>query len=165
MRIRHPLRASLTACLGLSGLALAAGCSVAPAGAAANSPEVGPVRTGAAAQEFAAFPVAARWNGLDNTDYVVAAGAKTGTKPHVFAVTARSSLVFWLNCIGAGTARLTSPAVNLKWGVPCGNGDDPQGITFRPPRATEGKLIKVLVTVPAGARWEVRIDEPRSAAA
>jgi hypothetical protein len=160
VRIRHPLRTSLTACLGLAGLALAAGCSAAPAGATSDSPAIGPVRTGAAAENFAPFPMATKWNGLDNVDYVMVVKAKTGTKPREFGITASSSMVFWLSCIGTGTARLTSPAINLKWGVPCGNGADPQGLTYRPPQATVGKEIKVLVTAPAGGRWEIRIDEP-----
>jgi hypothetical protein len=148
--------------LGLSGLVLAAGCSVAPPGATSDSPAIGLVRTGAAAKNFAPFPVATRWNGLDNVDYVQVVKAKTGTKPREFGVTAKSSLVFWLSCIGTGTAHLTSPAINLKWGVPCGNGADPQGLTFRPPQAAQDKSVKVLVTASAGARWEVRIDAPES---
>ena len=60
---------------------------------------------------------------------------------------------------GTGTARLTSPGIGLKWGIPCGNGADPEGITFTPPRAAQGKQAKVLVTASSGSRWEVRIDE------
>ena len=162
MRIRHPLRISLTACLGLSGIVLAAGCSVAPAGATSTSSAIGPVRTGAAAENFAPFPMATKWNGLDNVDYVMVVKAKTGTTPREFGITAKSSMVFWLSCIGTGTVRLTSPAIKLNWGIPCGNGDDPEGITYSPPKDTVGKEIKVLVTAPAGGRWEVRIDEPES---
>jgi hypothetical protein len=160
VRIHHPLRTSLTAGLGLSGLVLAAGCSVAPAGATSNSAAIGPVRTGAGAKNFAPFPVPTRWNGLDNVDYVIVVKAKTGTKPREFGFTAKPSMVFWLSCIGAGTAHLTSPAIGLKWGVPCGNGADPQGLTYGPPHAAQGKSVKALVTAPAGARWEVRIDAP-----
>jgi hypothetical protein len=163
VQIRHPRRSALTVSLGLSGLALAAGCSVAPAGATTDSPVVGPVRTGAAPKNFAAFPVPASWDGQDMVVYVMVVKPKTGTKPREFGLTARSSMAFWLSCIGTGTAHLTSPAINLKWGVPCGNGDDPAGVTVRPPRAAQGKLVKVLVTAPAGARWEVRIDEPAPA--
>ena len=158
--IHHPLRITLTAFLGLSGLALAAGCSVAPAGATANSPAIGPVRTGTAAKNFAPFPVPASWNGQDEVAYIIAVKAKTGTKPRKFGITAKPSLVFWLNCIGTGSAHLTSPAIKLKWGIPCGNGADPEGITFRPPHAAQGKQVKVLVTASAGARWAVRIDAP-----
>ena len=160
MPIHHPLRITLTASLGLSGLALAAGCSVAPAGATANSPAIGPVRTGTAAKNFAPFPVPASWNGQDEVAYIIAVKAKTGTKPRKFGITAKPSLVFWLNCIGTGSAHLTSPAIKLKWGIPCGNGADPEGITFRPPHAAQGKQVKVLVTASAGARWAVRIDAP-----
>jgi hypothetical protein len=174
--IHHPLRTSqqpgkppwpraLAVCFGLSGLALAAGCGVAPPGATVNSPAIGPVRTGAGAANFAPFPVAASWDGQGEVVYIMVVKAKTGTAPRKFTVTARSSLVFWLNCIGTGSARLTSPAINLKWGIPCGNGADPRGITFRPPPAVQGKPVKVLVTASAGARWEVRIDAPAFAAA
>jgi hypothetical protein len=174
--IHHPLRTSqqpgkppwhraLAVSLGLSGLALAAGCSVAPAGATVNSPAIGPVRTGAGAANFAPFPVPASWNGQDEVVYIMVVKSKTGTTPRKFTVTVKSSLVFWLNCIGTGSAHLTSPAINLKWGVPCGDGADPEGITFRPPRAAQGKPVKVLVTASAGARWEVRIDAPAFATA
>lgn len=118
------------------------------------------MRTGAAAKNFAAFPVAAVWNGQDAVVYRVAVNPKSGTTPRKFTITVKSSVVFWLGCIGAGTARLTSPAIGLDWGIPCGNGGDPVGINFRPPHATLGKQVKVLVTASAGSRWEVRIDEP-----
>ena len=160
VQIHHPHRSALTVFLSLSGLALAAGCSVAPAGATSDSPAIGPVRTGAGAENFSPFPVAASWSGADMVVYHMVVKSKSGTKPREFGFTARASMVFWLNCIGTGTAHITSPAIDLKWGVPCGTGDDPAGLTFKPPRAAQGKLVKVLVTAPAGARWEVRIDEP-----
>jgi hypothetical protein len=138
---------------------------VAPAGATVNSQAIGPVRTGTAAANFAPFPVPASWNGKDEMVYIMVVKAKTGTMPRKFGVTVKPSLVFWLNCIGTGSAHLTSPAINLKWGVPCGDGADPEGITFRPPHAAQGKPVKVLVAASAGARWEVRIDAPALATA
>jgi hypothetical protein len=168
--IRHPLRkkppshrALGAACLGLSGLALAAGCGVAPAGATGNSPAIGPVRTGAGAGNFAPFPVPASWNGKDDVAYKTVVKSKAGTTPREFGLTARSSMVLWLNCTGTGSARLTSPAISLRWGIPCGSGADPQGLTFTPPHAAQGKPVKVLVTASAGSRWEIRIDEPAPA--
>ena len=152
--IHHPLRNAL----GVS-LALTAGCSAAPAGAVNNSPAIGPVRTGTALANFAPFPVPSKWNGEGGKDYLMVVKAKTGTNPHKFSFTAKASMVFWLNCIGAGSAHLTSPAIGLKWGMRCGNGDDPAGLTFRVPRAAQGKKVIALVTVSAGSRWEVRIDE------
>jgi hypothetical protein len=94
----------------------------------------------------------------------MAVKSKSGTTPRKFGFTVRPSLVFWLNCIGTGTARLTSPGISLKWGVPCGNGADPQGLTFTPPRAAQGKPAKVLVTASSGSRWALRIDEPAALA-
>jgi hypothetical protein len=162
---KPPSYRALGACLGLSGLALAAGCGAAPAGATADSAAIGPVRTGAGAQNFAPFPVPASWNGEDDVVYHMVVKAKSGTVPRKFGITVKPSVVFWLNCIGTGTAQLTSPAISLKWGIPCGSGDDPAGITFRPARAIQGKSVKILVTAPAGSRWEIRIDEPAPAAA
>lgn len=167
MRIHHPLRtgkASPAACLAAvclttGGLALTAGCSAAPAGAVGNSPPIGPVRsvtTGLA--NFPPFPVPARWAGAGGKDYVMVVKAKTGTKPHRFSFTATSSVVFWLNCIGKGTARLTSPAMHVNWGVTCGSGANPGGITVTTPRAAAGTLVKALVTSPPGTRWEIRVD-------
>lgn len=158
MRTRHPFRVSLAAGLGLSGLVLAAGCSAAPPGATTDSPAIGPVRVGAAAKVFTTFPVSPSWNGLDNVKYGVEVNTRTGTKPEQFDFTTKSSMVFWLNCIGAGASHLTSPAIGLRWGVPCGNGADPQGLTYTPPAAARGKQASVLVTASAGARWEIRID-------
>lgn len=155
----RPFRQSLTGFLALSGLALAAGCSVAPAGATVNSAAIGPIRTGSAAKNFAPFPVPASWQGQDNVVYNMVVKAKSGFTPRKFGLTAKSSMVFWLNCVGKGSAHLSSPGIGLNWGIPCGNGTHPQGLTFRPPHAAQGKPIKVLVTVSAGSRWEVRIDE------
>jgi hypothetical protein len=164
--IRHPLRLpcrALGACLSLSGLALATGCAAAPAGAAASSPDIGPVRTGAAAANFAPFPVPALWNGQGNVAYQVAVKPVSGAAPRQFTVTVTPSLVFWLNCIGAGSVHLTNRVIGLKWGIACGSGADPQALTFAPPPAAQGKLVKVLVTASAGSRWAVRIDEPAPA--
>ena len=162
--IHHPLRVPTTAALGLCGLCLAAGCSVAPAGATANSPAIGPVRTGEAAKNFPPFPVPATWSGQNDMLYQTVVKSKAGTAPRKFGFTVKQSMVFWLNCIGTGSARLDGPAIGLAWGVPCGNGADPAGITFTPPPAVQGKLVKVLVTASAGSRWEVRVDEPAPAA-
>ena len=157
--IHHPLRSALGVSLALAGLALAAGCSVAPAGATVDSAAIGPIRTGAGAKNFAPFPVPASWVGQDNVTYKLVVKGKTGTAPREFGFIAKSSMVFWLNCIGAGSAHLTSPAINLKWDVSCGNGQSPGGITFAPPHSAVGKPVKVLVTVSRNSRWEVRIDE------
>lgn len=164
VRLHRPLRIPMPAALGLCGLALATGCSVAPAGATANSAAIGPVRTGHAAKNFAAFPVPATWNGQGDMPYRTVVKSKAGSAPRKFGFTARQSMVFWLNCIGAGSARLASPAIGLAWGIPCGNGADPVGITFTPPLAAHGKPVKVLVTASAGSRWEVRVDESATAA-
>lgn len=174
MRIHHPLRTGKTSlaaclaavCLTTGGLALTAGCSAAPAGAISNSPAIGPVRTGAAAEKFAQFPVPSKWPGERGKDYTMVVKPKTGTTPRKFGFAATSSVVFWLNCIGTGTARLSSPAIRLNWGVPCGTGADPAGITVTPPHASQGTKVKVLVTSPPGTRWEIRVDvRPASKAA
>jgi hypothetical protein len=97
--------------------------------------------------------------------YQAVVKSKAGTAPRKFGFTVRQSMVFWLNCIGTGSARLASPAIGLAWGIPCGNGADPAGITFAPPRAVQGKSVKVLVTASADSRWEIRVDEPAPAGA
>ena len=147
--IHHPLRNALTVSLALTGLALAAGCSVAPACATVDSAAIGPIRTGPGANNFAPFPVPASWVGQDNVTYNLVVKGKTGTAPREFGFIAKSSMVFWLNCIGAGSAHLTSPVIGLKWGTRCGNGDDPAGLTFRVPNAAQGKKVIALVTVSA----------------
>jgi len=157
------LRIPLSAALGVSGLALAAGCSVAPAGATLNSPAIGPVRHGQE-NNFPPFPVPTTWNGKSGVMYKMVVKANTGFTSRNWDVTAKSSMVFWLNCIGRGKAQLASPAINLKWDVTCGNGNSPGGITFAPPQAALDKQVNVLVTVSKGSRWEVRIDEVAHAA-
>ena len=162
VKLHQPFRTALTASLTVSGLALAAGCSVAPAGATVNSAAIGPIRTGAGAKNFAPFPVPASWSGQDSVVYKMVVKAKTGTATREFGVKTTPSMVFWLNCIGTGSVHLTSPAIGLKWGLRCGNGNDPSGLTFRPPHAAQGKKVIVTVTVSSGSRWEVRIDDATS---
>jgi hypothetical protein len=159
-----PVRASLAACLGVAGLVLVAGCGTAPAGAAGDSPAIGPVRA-MSATNFAPFAVPTVWNGYNNTQYTVVLKAVTGARPREFHITVGSDMVFWLSCIGTGTARVISAEMGLNWGVACGTGDDPSGIDFRPRGAVVGSKVKALVTAPAGGRWEIRIDVPVSSLA
>lgn len=161
VRIRHPLRTSLAAGFGASALALAAGCSAAPAGAIYNSPAVGVVRP-EGSKNFPPFPVPDRWNGINATVFVMVVKAKTGTTARDFGFTDKPDMVFWLNCIGKGKAQLASPAIGLKWDIPCGNGDNPVGINFRSPGKTVGRQAVVRVTSTRGSHWEVRIDAPLS---
>jgi hypothetical protein len=158
--IHHQIRIAkipMAVCLAVSGLALT-GCSAAPAGATYDSPPIGPVRTGASAKNFPPFPMPATWTGAGGADYTMVIKAKTSTAPRKFSLTATSSLVFWLGCIGAGTARLVSPAIDLSWGVPCGHRGDPAGITFTPPRTAVGTRVKVEVASPPDTRWVFRAD-------
>lgn len=148
----------LGACLGAAGIALVAGCSVAPPGSASDSPAVGPVRTSANLDDFAPFPVPAVWAGEYNVNYQVIVKAKTGTKLGGFRFIVRTGDVFWLNCIGAGSAQFTVQALAVKWSLPCGDGDNPQGITVHPKTSAVGHGAQAYVTVTPGSRWEVRID-------
>jgi hypothetical protein len=159
VRIRRPFHTSLIFAVAAVGtvLVLAAGCSAAPPGAV-NSPVVGPARTGADATKFASFPQPTRWNGLNDKVYVTVVKPKTGTAKHEFRVTVRSEMVFWLSCLGAGKAQLSSAAIDLKWEIPCGNGDDPVAINVEPKADVIGHVINVLVAATKGARWEVRVD-------
>jgi len=156
--IRRPFGTSLIFALAAGGLILAAGCSAAPPGGV-NSPVVGPARTGAQATKFPQFPQPTRWNGLDDKVYATVVKPKTGTGKHEFKLTVATGLVFWLSCIGTGKAQLANGAIDLKWEVPCGNGDDPAAINVEPKASVIGHTINVLVTVTKGARWEVRIDQ------
>lgn len=158
VRMQLPLRNSLAACLCLAAVLLAAGCSAAPPGATRNSRAVGPVQRGHTLN-FAPFPVPATYNGLGNNVYTMVQKAKSGTEPGGFHVTVRPDMVFWLNCIGKGTATLSSPGIDLKWTVPCGDGTSPGGINFRPQASAVGHVAFVLVTATRASKWEVRIDE------
>ncbi len=159
MRIQPPLRNSLAACLCLAAVLLAAGCSAAPPGATRDSAAVGPVQRHKGTTDFVPFQVPATYNGLGNNVYTLVQKAKTGTAPGGFHFTVKPSMVFWLNCIGKGTAQVSSPGIGLKWSVPCGDGGTPSGITFRPKASAVGHVAFVLVTATRTSKWEVRIDE------
>jgi hypothetical protein len=158
VRIQPPLRNSLAAGLCLAAVLLAAGCSAAPPGATQDSSAIGPVHRGTTVG-FAPFPVPETYNGLDNNVYRQVLKAKTGTDPAKFHFQVHTSMVFWLNCIGRGTATLSSPGINLEWSVPCGDGSSPGGITFRPKDSAVGHDAVVLVTTTRNSMWEVRIDD------
>jgi hypothetical protein len=160
VRIQLPLRNSLAACLCLAAMLLAAGCSAAPPGATHNSPAVGPVpKPHETTPNFPPFPVPATYNGLGNNVYTLVQKAKTGTAPGGFHFTVKPSMVFWMNCIGRGTALLSSPGIGLKWSIPCNDGGSPGGITFRPKDSAVGHVAFMLVTTTRGSKWEVRIDD------
>jgi hypothetical protein len=148
----------------VAGLILAAGCGTAPPGSAGDSPAIGPLRA-ASATNFAPFAVPTTWNGYNNTQYTMSLKAVTGARPREFHITVGSDMVFWLSCIGTGTAKVINAEMGLNWGVACGTGDDPSGIDFHPTGAVVGSKVKVLVTAPAGSRWEIRIDVPLSSVA
>jgi hypothetical protein len=158
LRRKPPSPRVLGACLGAAGLALVAGCAAAPPGATNDSPAVGPVRTGTSLDQFVPFPVPQIWAGEYNVNYQMIVKPRTGTKLGGLRFIVRDSDVFWLNCIGAGTAQIASPAIGLKWSVACGNGDSPAGITFTPKSSAVGHGAQVYISVTAGSRWETRID-------
>lgn len=148
------------ACLGAAAALLVAGCSAAPAGAATGSPAVG--QTGAATpSDFPPFQVPATWSGYKNTAYRQIQKAATGKKPRNLHITAGPDLVFWLGCLGAGSATLKSKSLGLHWSIRCGTRFDPQSVNFSPTTAiTAGRAVLVLVSATPGARWEVRVDAP-----
>jgi hypothetical protein len=117
------------------------------------------------ATNFAPFAVPTTWDGYNNAQYTMSLKAVSGSKPREFHVTVGSDMVFWLSCIGTGTARVSNAEMGLNWGVACGTGDDPSGIDVHPTGAVVGSKVKILVTAPAGSRWEIRIDVPVSAVA
>jgi hypothetical protein len=158
VRIQLPLRNSLAACLCLAAVLLAAGCSVAPPDATRKSPAVGPVQRGKTLV-FHPFPQPDTYNGLGDSVYTMVRKATTGSKPGGFHFTVKSSMVFWLNCIGKGTATLSSPGIGLKWSVPCNDGSSPGGITFQAKASAVGHVAFVLVTTTRSSKWEIRIDE------
>ncbi len=159
VRIQPPLRHSLAACLYVAAVLLAAGCSAAPPGATRTSPAVGPVQRHPGITDFPPFPVPDTYNGLGNSVYTMVQKAKSGTAPGGFHVTVKPSMVFWLNCIGKGTAQLSSPGISLSWSVPCGDGGTPAGITFTPKGSAVGHVAFVLVTASRTSKWEIRIDD------
>jgi hypothetical protein len=159
VRIHPPLRNSLAACLCLAAVLLAAGCSAAPPDAVYHSSVIGPVERHGDVTDFAPFQVPATYNGLGNSVYTQVQKATTGTALGGFHVTVKPSMVFWLNCIGRGTAQLSSPGISLRWSVPCDDGSSPKSINFRAKASAVGHVAFVLVTSTRGSKWEVRIDE------
>jgi hypothetical protein len=149
---------ALGAGLAAAGLAVTAGCSVAPPGTAGTSPAIGPVRAGAAIADFGPFPIPATWNGKDNRFYQNLVKGRVGAKPSNLRFVAHADLVFWLSCIGTGSAQLDSPGLRFHWSVPCGSGADPAAVNFSPRAAAVGHAVNVMVTAAPGARWETRVD-------
>ena len=158
MRIQLPLRNSLAACLCLAAVLAAAGCSAAPPNATRKSPAVGPVQRGAT-PNFHPFPQPDTYNGLGNNVYTMVQKAATGTQPGGFHFTVKPSMVFWLNCIGKGTATLSSQGIGLKWSVPCNDGSSPDGITVSPKASAVGHMAFVVVSTTRASKWEFRLDE------
>lgn len=159
VRMQLPLRNSLAACLCLAAVLLAAGCSAAPPGATRTSPAVGPVQRHKGVTNFVVFPVPDTYNGFGNNVYTQVFKATTGTGPGGFHFTVKTSMVFWLNCIGKGTATLSSPGIGLKWSVTCGDGGTPASITFSAKASAVGHRAFAVVSTTRGSKWEVRIDE------
>jgi hypothetical protein len=147
----------LAAVLVTTGL-LTAGCGAATPGTAdyAGGPVSEPPT------HLSAFPMPDQYvGGATNIGYKTIAGTITGTTPRQVHITVASHLVLWLGCAGtAGSAVMSSPLIGLRWTVPCGNSGDPEGIEFAPKKAI-GEVVKVLVTAPAAAKWEARVDAPR----
>jgi hypothetical protein len=158
VQIELPLRSSLAACLCLAAVLLASGCSAAPPGATRRSSVVGPVQHGTTPQ-FEVFPQPDTYTGLGNSVYTMVQKPQTGTQPGGFHFTVKTSMVFWLNCIGKGAATLSSPGIGLKWSVPCTDGTSPGGITFSPKASAVGHRAFAVVTATRASKWEVRIDE------
>ena len=142
---------------GLAGLAgLTAGCGTDTAIAADPS-----AHSGQAADQFDPFPEPKTWNLTVGPTYSAILGPLSGdgTK-HAFTIAGHSSLVFWLGCLGTGNARLTSPDMTLDWTVECGVDREPAGIDVDPTHAPVGRKVTVDLSIPAGARWSLRIDAP-----
>ncbi len=163
VRIQLSLRNSLAACLCLAAVLPAVGCSAAPPGARYNSSAVGPVpkhyTATAAPTNFPSFPQPTTYTGRGNNVYTQVQKPQTGTAPGGFHFTVKPEMVFWLNCIGRGTAQMSSPGIALKWSVACGDGGSPAGITFRAKASAVGHRAFVVVTATRGSKWEFRIDE------
>ena len=169
MRIRLNRRAvpagtvaTVVTVAGLLGLAgLTAGCGTDTNPAADPS-----AHTGQAADKFDPFPEPRRWNLTVGPSYAAILGPLSGegTKQKTFTITGQKNLVFWLGCLGTGTARRSSPDMTLDWTVQCGVNREPAGINVNPTHAPVGLKATVHLTVPAGDRWSLRIDAPVPAA-
>ena len=154
--------AAVATVVGLLGLVgLTAGC-----GTDTNLAADPSAHSGQAADKFDPFPEPSRWNLTVGPTYSAILGPLSGggTKKKTFTITGAPDLVFWLGCLGTGTARLSSPDMTLDWIVQCGVDREPGGIIVNPTHAPVGKKVTVHLTVPAGDRWSMRIDAPVLAA-
>jgi hypothetical protein len=152
----HPQLSLLPAVgLGLAAVLITTGCGVATpgptdyaGGPASDSPT-----------HLSAFPMPNHYiGGVDNLAYKAGVGVLTGTGPRNVTTKVAASMVLWLGCGGtAGSATMTSPDMGLNWSVPCGSTGDPRGIEFQA-RQGVGQIVKILVTAPTSAVWEIRID-------
>jgi hypothetical protein len=155
--------AGLAGLVGLVGLlavvalvGLTAGCGTDTALSADPS-----AHSGQAAKQFDAFPEPKTWNGMVGPTYAAILGPLSGGQTKkTFTITGHSNLVFWVGCLGTGTARLSSPDMTLDWKVACGVNREPAGIDVDPTHAPVGKKVTVRLTIPAGDTWSLRIDAP-----
>jgi hypothetical protein len=156
-----PAPAARTAAVaGLAVLAVLAGL-VAGCGTDTNIAADPSAHSGQAADQFDAFPEPATWNLTVGPTYTAILGPLSGTeRKKTFTITGRPNLVFWLGCLGTGTARLSSPDMTLDWRVQCGVNREPAAINVDPTHARPGKMVEVRLTVPAGDRWSFRVDAP-----
>jgi hypothetical protein len=155
-----PAASTVTAAVTIAGLA-GLGCLTAGCGSDTNIAADPSAHSGQSVNQFDAFPEPKTWNLTVGPTYSAILGPLSGggTK-QTFTVTGQSDLVFWLGCLGSGTARLTSPDMTLDWTVECGVDRDPAGINVDPTHAPVGKKVTVDLSIPAGARWSLRIDAP-----
>jgi len=144
--------------LGLAAVLLTAGCGVATPG----TPDYAGGPVSEPPTHLSAFPMPEKYvGGATNIEYTTIATTITGRTPRQVHIIVASHLVLWLGCAGkTGSAVMTSPPMGLRWTVPCGTSGDPEGIEFTPKKAI-GKTVKILVTAPATAKWEARVDAPR----
>ena len=143
----HSLRTALTACLAVAAVALAAGCSAPPA------------------SKFAAFPISKVWSGPGGKFQAIVGPLSGSGQEKTFTFAAGSNLVIWFGCLGTGTAHLSSKDMALDWHVTCDSNPDPIATQINPTNAPAGKKVTVDLTIPAGAKWEIRVDAPAVAAA
>jgi hypothetical protein len=153
--VPRKLRSSLAAGLGAAAVVLAAGCGASPGAPAAP------------ATAFKVFPLPTRWNNavIPATDYLTVLSVASGAGPRTFSIPGQPALMFWLGCLGTGgSATISSAGLPLHWSLPCGSDGDPSAVVIDPTHATAGQQVKVLLTAPATAHWELRVDAPEKTA-
>lgn len=104
--------------------------------------------------QFGSMPPPGQWG---EPDYATILGPVSGIGSRTFAISARPGLAAWLGCAGKGLVWIKGA---MAFAAVCGESEGFVGGLTQPAHLRRGQKVTVVITGPATARWELRIDAP-----